>query len=748
MNDLSSQILVTNNSMYNLPIKMQDGNINLKGFGTTEYVARWIQGEDMGDGGIDKPTAPYVQVVWVYRAIRLLANSAKMLPIRISKEGDREAIIESGKAHAWWNQDKKSARELINQTVGHKQLTGECHWIYEGSGANTSIGFILGRHQIKLKLNGNKTEIQFWIIKDGKKDLKILPDELVSDIDWSPYNKWRGASPLDAGALAISQDYQASRHNEKNLQNNAEPSGMLSTDQEIDPEDAKEIQRFWNENHSGNKNRGKVGITWGGLKWQQTASSMRDMLFDKLKMMSANEIVSGVFGIPPVMVGINKDSNYGFAEAGRKIFWADVMPPIIADFSEMATEFTTKNIQPGVEVWLDLRASQVFSEMQQERYKLLQPLLDSGVTLNDVNEKLQLGFNENEWGDESWISQSMVPRRFILEQEFANEDEEIEPEVVPDNNITPAEGDESEDDGTDVSSPRAAKALNAKRGRLWRAWVTSWSPLQRKADQQLRSYFKKWEAEILSLLPESVKEVAPVNIIPVDFFKLLGNQALKDKELQSLMKPMLEKGVEFGVVQAATDIGADITSTFAQTDNIIRAVLNQKVIKLVEINRTVREKIRTKVRKAINDSLDASETVTQRAVRVEKALKGSMKQTRSRALTIARTEIAQSVSTGRHRAYVKSGIAAKHRWISARDEHVRDTHIKAEQDYGTIAKAIDMSQKFAVGTALLAHPSDPSGPAGEIINCRCVEIIVREKSGRDISEDYYLEKGFVSWNSQ
>lgn len=724
--------------MYDLPAKMQDGDINLKGFGTTEYVQRWISGDFIGGDMVDKPTRPYAQVIWVYRSIRLLCNSAKMLSLRMSRKGsDREDIVESGPAFNWWSADRQMVTELINDTIGHKQLTGECHWIAEGRKDKTSIAHVVGRHQMGTKLNNDNTELLFWILKDGHKSVKLDERDLYQDIDWSPYDKFRGISPLDAGTLSISVDYQSSKHNEQNLSNNAEPAGILSTDQELDPEDAKEIQRFWSQNHQGSSNRGKPGITWGGLKWQQTASNLRDMLFDKVKMMTANEIVSGCFGIPPVMVGINKDSNYGFADAGRKIFWSDVMPTIVLDFNELATRFTNDRIDPNVDVWLDMNDSPVYSEMQQEKYKLVKPLLEAGATWNDVNEKLKLGFQENEWGDESWVNQSQVPRRFILEGEFD------EPEAPPQ-----APEQEPEPTPDELEEERQFKALDAKRSRIWRAWANSWNPLRRSVDRKLRGYLNKWEKEMMGRLAkvDSDQKLSPVDLSPstIDLTELLGPQAAKDKELQGILGPMIERGVEFGVKQAAHELGAEVTADFSQVNARIRHVINRKVIKLVELNKTIRDQVRKQVKQAIVQSVEKNETVTERAARVQKALKGSMRQTRGRALTISRTEMAQSVSTGRHRVYEHVGVA-KHMWISARDENVRDTHVEAERQYGSKDTAISIHSKFQVGNALLSHPADPSGPPEEIINCRCVEIAVREKDGRDVTLDFYLNKGFLQW---
>jgi len=159
------------------------------------------------------------------------------------------------------------------------------------------------------------------------------------------------------------------------------------------------------------------------------------------------------------------------------------------------------------------------------------------------------------------------------------------------------------------------------------------------------------------------------------------------------------------------------------------------------------------VRKAMVEAGDANETTQELADRIRKALKHSFKQSRARALTIARTETAQAMSVGRHRGGVLAG-AVSHGWISSK-VGVRDTHIAADAQYSAKDNYIDISMPFSVGGAQLIHPSDPNGPAGEIINCRCLELRSVTRAGEAMPLIEILERGFVSleqmeqksWNS-
>jgi len=65
-----------------------------------------------------------------------------------------------------------------------------------------------------------------------------------------------------------------------------------------------------------------------------------------------------------------------------------------------------------------------------------------------------------------------------------------------------------------------------------------------------------------------------------------------------------------------------------------------------------------------------------------------------------------------------SGVEFK-AWITSGDDAVRPDHRQAGSDY---AAGIPIDQPFIVGGEPLSYPGDPTGSAGNIINCRCLQV--------------------------
>jgi SPP1 gp7 family putative phage head morphogenesis protein len=106
---------------------------------------------------------------------------------------------------------------------------------------------------------------------------------------------------------------------------------------------------------------------------------------------------------------------------------------------------------------------------------------------------------------------------------------------------------------------------------------------------------------------------------------------------------------------------------------------------------------------------------------VRKQIEGMFENTyRNRAMAISRTETGIASSIAQHETYEKNDVRKKE-WISTMDDKTRPSHAEAN------GQIVDIDEPFDIGGTKLMHPLDPSGPADEVINCRCDELPVIEK---------------------
>lgn len=126
---------------------------------------------------------------------------------------------------------------------------------------------------------------------------------------------------------------------------------------------------------------------------------------------------------------------------------------------------------------------------------------------------------------------------------------------------------------------------------------------------------------------------------------------------------------------------------------------------------------RTRVGNAVARGIEANESPAEISKRIRTEVDDM---SRARAKTIARTEIAVAQQTGQYQEMEATaealGLKLAKTWVATSDERTRESHDAAD------GQTVRMEDPFRVGEADLMFPSDPDGPAEEVINCRCAVV--------------------------
>jgi hypothetical protein len=95
---------------------------------------------------------------------------------------------------------------------------------------------------------------------------------------------------------------------------------------------------------------------------------------------------------------------------------------------------------------------------------------------------------------------------------------------------------------------------------------------------------------------------------------------------------------------------------------------------------------------------------------------------KSRALTIARTEVGRAASIGIEQAAKDSQLELLTVWHHSAIGNYRENHRPLNGKY------VKKGEVFKVGDVTMKYPHDPSGGASEVINCRCTHSYVTRRS--------------------
>jgi hypothetical protein len=147
-----------------------------------------------------------------------------------------------------------------------------------------------------------------------------------------------------------------------------------------------------------------------------------------------------------------------------------------------------------------------------------------------------------------------------------------------------------------------------------------------------------------------------------------------------------------------------------------------------EITDTTKKQIQQYLAKSIEEGLTMPETIK---------LLRTADLTNYRAAMIARTETGRAANIGSMIGVTATGLVTIKEWIAARDARTRRVPPDAFDHYHMDGTKIPYDEKFNVktkngGFEQMLHPCDPSGSAGDVINCRCTlgYEAVREPNGK------------------
>jgi len=150
------------------------------------------------------------------------------------------------------------------------------------------------------------------------------------------------------------------------------------------------------------------------------------------------------------------------------------------------------------------------------------------------------------------------------------------------------------------------------------------------------------------------------------------------------------------------------------------------------------------LRRNLTQSILKGESINEIAKRVRNITGKNMHDS----IRVARTETTRIQNSGNMKAYehgVKMGVELEKTWISTLDGRTR--HKRHGENHRTMmGETVPVDKKFSNG---LMYPADPTGSAGNVINCRCTTISEIKGMKKGIKEkelDQKLkEKTFEQW---
>lgn len=305
----------------------------------------------------------------VYRAISLIARS--MASVEFDVNDDRNPKLAAQISAFLANPCESYDTARILDAITTYLLIAGNSYMYLSNEYPFSMQ-VLRPDRVEIVPTRDKTSVDHYIYRTHEGSVAITDVNNVIHLKFfNPMSDWYGLSPLQAAAKSVDQHTAVSEHNLSILKNGGRPSGCLVLRNGADNLTDRQREQLMDgirESYSGTNNAGRVMILEGDFEWKDLSKSPKDLDFFLGKNISAREIAQ-VFGIPPMLIGIQGDSTFSNYREARYHLWEDTILPILNQFIAAFNKWLYENVSTSIKIGVNMDKISALSFKRDQLWK-------------------------------------------------------------------------------------------------------------------------------------------------------------------------------------------------------------------------------------------------------------------------------------------------------------------------------------------------------------------------------------------
>ncbi|MGC5796960.1 phage portal protein [Sphingomonas sp. NFX23] len=205
-------------------------------------------------------------------------------------------------------------------------------------------------------------------LNDGSQP--VYSGQNIWHIKGSSWDAITGLSIQHVAARAIGLAGDLENFGSSLFKNGAQPSGVLSTEQELSPEQAANFKKLWDAQQSGIANAHRTALLGNGMKFQPVQTNANEAQFIEGRRLQIEEICR-FMGVDPVMVGQSIGStSYASVEQKFLAHYTYTLRPLYERFMQSAevSLLSTAEQKAGYRVYIDARGITLASSTDSAAY--------------------------------------------------------------------------------------------------------------------------------------------------------------------------------------------------------------------------------------------------------------------------------------------------------------------------------------------------------------------------------------------
>jgi HK97 family phage portal protein len=335
----------------------------------------------------------------VYACVRLISDTISTLPYDqyVRRDGQRFPYRPKD---SWVDRPSTEMPKTTfwKQVIISLLLDGNAFVLVTRSGNEIVDLTPLNPKQVRVERQGGR---KVFIINNTQ---TVGPDQVLHLTEMLMPGELRGVSRIMQAKEALGLGLALEEYAANFFGNGAYAGGVLEFPDKLSPEQRKEIRDTWNAVHQGPRRAHRVGMLWGGGKFNPlTVDPTASQLVDQRKF--AVEEIARIFRVPPFMLGVSENAAMAFAsiEQQQLFFRQHTIQPyveMLEDHFQMLLE------NPAT--FIKFNMSSIVRADLSSRYSAYNVALLAGfMSVNDVRRLEDLGPVED--GDQYRVPLQNIP---------------------------------------------------------------------------------------------------------------------------------------------------------------------------------------------------------------------------------------------------------------------------------------------------------------------------------------------------
>lgn len=310
---------------------------------TSEALSEFISGPATASGVTVTPRKSLAMAA-VWRSVSLISGVASALPLRTYERGTRErkASLLLDEPHV-----EMTALELWRLSYVHRCMWGNSyHYKVRDGGGRVLWLQPLNPENVKVgqarKSTANPSGKMFEVTLDSGEKVPYTTNEIFH-IPGLGYDGVCGVSPLRLAAQGIGLGLAAEQYGSKLFSSGSMMSGILQTEQRLQPEQADMLKARWQAKVGGVGRSHEVAVLDSGATFQSVTMPNTDAQFLESRRFQTSEI-GRFFGVPAFLMGeTDKSTSWGTGLEQQAIGWVtfDLNPTWLAPTEQRISKHLT-----------------------------------------------------------------------------------------------------------------------------------------------------------------------------------------------------------------------------------------------------------------------------------------------------------------------------------------------------------------------------------------------------------------------